>query len=528
MTLKRLAAEAQSYTETNASPLSEEPADACVMVTFGASGDLTKRLLIPSLYNLAHHNLLPLNFAVVGAGRQQATHEAFRAAMRSALQASDRVGTVEPGIWEGLEKRLYYLPLNYDDPAAYTQLADVLTQCDHDHDTKGNYLYYLATPPAVFTDVAQQLGRAGLADEGAGSGHGWRRLIIEKPFGHDLDSARILNRTIQEHFSESQIYRIDHYLGKETVQNVLVFRFANGMLEPVWNQHYIDHVQITVAETLGVETRGGYYDQAGLVRDMMQNHMMQLLTLVAMEPPYSFASDAVRDEKAKVLRAMQPMSHEEVLTQAVRGQYGTGQANGQRLAAYRAEPNVVPDSNTETYAAVKLLVDNWRWAGVPFYLRSGKALPERLTEIVIQFRQAPHMLFRKSAVGQFQPNRLILHIQPHEGISWQFEAKAPGPAVRMRTVSMDFNYDDFFGAEPSTGYETLLYDAMTGDSTLFQRHDFVDISWQIVAPILDVWHNVPARNFPNYAARRAWGPLAADDLLKRDDRAWRLPEQAVP
>lgn len=522
MTLKRPVPEAQTDPETNVSPPREQPADACVMVIFGASGDLTKRLLIPSLYNLAHHNLLPLNFAVVGAGRRQMTPEAFRADMRTALQASDRVGAVEPEIWAGLEKSLYYVPLNYDDPAAYTQLADALTQCDRDHDTKGNYLYYLATPPAVFTEVAQQLGRAGLAAEGDGVEHGWRRLIIEKPFGHDLDSARLLNRTIQEHFSESQIYRIDHYLGKETVQNVLVFRFANGMLEPVWNQRYIDHIQITVAETIGVESRGGYYDQAGLVRDMMQNHMMQLLTLVAMEPPYSLAADAVRDEKAKVLRAMQPMSHEEVLTQAVRGQYGAGQANGQRLVAYRDEPNVAPSSNTETYAAVKLLIDNWRWAGVPFYLRSGKALPKRLTEIVIQFRQAPHMLFRKSAVGGFQPNRLILHIQPLEGISWQFEAKTPGPAVRMRTVSMDFNYDDFFGAEPSTGYETLLYDAMTGDATLFQRHDFVDLSWQIVAPILDVWNNVPARNFPNYAARQAWGPPAADELLKRDDRAWRL------
>lgn len=524
MTVKRPAPGAHSGPETNTTSSNEQPADACVMVIFGASGDLTKRLLIPSLYNLARHNLIPLNFAVVGAGRRQTTHEAFRDAMRTALQTSDRVGTIDPAIWEGLEKRLYYVPLNYDDPAAYTQLHEMLVQCDRDHDTKGNYLYYLATPPAVFPEVTQQLGRADLASEEAGSGHGWRRLIIEKPFGHDLDSARLLNRTIQEHFDESQIYRIDHYLGKETVQNVLVFRFANGMLEPVWNQHYIDHVQITVAESIGVETRGAYYEQAGLVRDMMQNHMMQLLTLVAMEPPYSFAADAVRDEKAKVLRAMQPMSHEEVLTQAVRGQYGAGQANGQGLAAYRDEPDVASNSNTETYAAVKLRIDNWRWADVPFYLRSGKALPERLTEVVIQFRQAPHMLFRKSAVGHFQPNRLILHIQPHEGISWQFEAKAPGPAVRTRTVSMDFNYDDFFGAEPSTGYETLLYDAMTGDSTLFQRHDFVDISWQIVAPLLDVWNNVPARNFPNYAARQVWGPAAADDLLKRDGRAWRLLE----
>lgn len=508
--------------EINTSLPNEQPSDACVMVIFGASGDLARRLLIPSLYNLARHDLLPDNFAVVGAARRQLTDTSFRDAMREALQTSDRVGRVEPGLWERLEKCLYYLPLNYDNPADYTQLAEVLARCDRDHDTSGNYLYYLATPPAVFPDVAQQLGRAGLAVEDTDTARGWRRLIIEKPFGHDLDSARLLNRTIQEHFDESQIYRIDHYLGKETVQNVLVFRFANGMLEPVWNQHYIDHIQITVAETLGVETRGGYYDQAGLVRDMMQNHMMQLLALVAMEPPYSFDSDAVRDEKAKVMRAMQPLSHEEVLTQAVRGQYGAAKVDEQRLAAYRDEPDVAPNSNVETYAAVKLCIDNWRWAGVPFYLRSGKALPERLTEIVIQFRQAPHMLFRKSVVGSFQPNRLILHMQPHEGISWQFEAKVPGPTVRMRTVSMDFNYEDFFGTEPSTGYETLLHDAMAGDATLFQRHDFVDISWQIVAPLLDVWHNVPARNFPNYAARQDWGPPAANELLNRDDRAWRL------
>ncbi len=361
-----------------------------------------------------------------------------------------------------------------------------------------------------------------MAQERDEAGRGWRRLIIEKPFGHDLDSARVLNRTVQSHFDEHQIYRIDHYLGKETVQNMLVFRFANGMLEPVWNQRYIDHVQMTVSETVGVEGRGGYYDRAGLVRDMMQNHMMQLLSLVAMEPPYSFESNAVRDEKVKVLHAMQPLSHEGVLTDAVRGQYGAGEVNGQRLVAYRDEPDIPPDSSTETFAAVKFHIDNWRWAGVPFYLRSGKALPERLTEIVIQFREAPHMLFRKTAARQFQPNRLILHIQPREGISWEFEAKVPGPSVRMKTVSMDFDYDDFFGKDPSTGYETLLYDAMSGDSTQFQRSDFVEASWQIVSPVLDIWQNVPAREFPNYPSRLAWGPKAADALMQRDGRVWRV------
>jgi glucose-6-phosphate 1-dehydrogenase len=500
---------------------SEAPGDACLLVIFGASGDLTQRLLIPSLYNLARNRLLPDAFAVVGMARRDMSNEDFRSAARQALQASTRVGEVDPALWERLEQRLYYVRGAYDDAATYARLAELLSQCDTQHHTQGNHLYYLATPPGVFPHVIEQLGRAGMAQERDEAGRGWRRVIIEKPFGRDLDSACALNRTVQAHFEEHQIYRIDHYLGKETVQNMLVFRFANGMLEPVWNQHYIDHVQMTVSETVGVEGRGGYYDQAGLVRDMMQNHMMQLLALVAMEPPYSFESDAVRDEKVKVLHATQMLTHEAVLTEAVRGQYAASEVDGQRLVAYRDEPDIPLHSSTETFAAVKLHIDNWRWSGVPFYLRSGKALPKRLTEIVIQFRAAPHMLFHKTAVDQFQPNRLILHIQPREGISWEFEAKIPGPSVRMKTVSMDFDYDDFFGKDPSTGYETLLHDAMTGDSTLFQRSDFVEASWQIVSPILDVWQNVPARQFPNYPARLAWGPTAAEALLKRDARQWR-------
>jgi glucose-6-phosphate 1-dehydrogenase len=501
--------------------LSEVPGDACILVIFGASGDLTQRLLIPSLYNLARNKLLPDDFAVVGMARRDMSDEDFRIAARQALQTSTRVGEVDPALWERLEPRLYYVRGAYDEPETYGRLNEVLTQCDTQHHTQGNHLNYLATPPAVFPQVVEQLGRAGMTQERGQAGRGWRRVIIEKPFGHDLDSARDLNRTIQTHFDEHQIYRIDHYLGKETVQNMLVFRFANGMLEPIWNQHYIDHVQITVSETVGLEGRGGYYDQAGLVRDMMQNHMMQLLALVAMEPPYSFDSQAVRDEKVKVLHAIQALTHEDVLTDAVRGQYGAGESDGQALVGYRDEPDIPPDSSTETFAAVKFDIDNWRWSGVPFYLRSGKALPKRLTEIVIQFREVPHKLFHQTAVRRLQPNRLILHMQPREGISWEFEAKIPGPSVRMKTVSMDFDYDDFFGKDPSTGYETLLHDAMSGDSTLFQRNDFVDASWQIVSPILDIWQNVPARRFPNYAARRAWGPAAADALLARDGRQWR-------
>jgi glucose-6-phosphate 1-dehydrogenase len=363
----------------------------------------------------------------------------------------------------------------------------------------------------------EQLAAAGLMQQ---SNQQWRRVVIEKPFGHDLESARLLNQQLLRVAEEKQIYRIDHYLGKETVQNILALRFANGIFEPVWNRRYIDHIQISVSETVGVEKRGGYYDKAGALRDMVPNHIMQLISLTAMEPPVSFRADAVRDEQGKILHAIQPLSSEDVLTRTVRGQYGEGISGGERVPAYRTEPGVPPDSRTETFVAMKLLIDNWRWADVPFYLRTGKRLPGRSTSIVIQFRRAPFVLFRDTPVENLMPNQLVLHIQPQEGISLRFAAKVPGPAMRLGAVDMNFEYSDYFGSQPSTGYERLLHDCMIGDATLFQRADMVEAGWCVVSPVLDVWKALPPRNFPNYASG-TWGPKDAEDLLERDGRHWR-------
>jgi glucose-6-phosphate 1-dehydrogenase len=492
------------------------PGDPCVMVIFGASGDLTKRKLIPALYNLAKANLLSRQFAVVGTSRTPMTNEDFRDKLTQAMQEF-ATGPVEPDLWEWLARRLYYLPADGQNPESYRQLKDLLTQIDKEHGTPGNYFYYLATAPGLFSGVIAQLGHAGLTQEE--NGH-WRRVIIEKPFGHDYSSARLLNQEISQVLHEDQIYRIDHYLGKETVQNILVFRFANGIFEPVWNRRYIDHVQITVAETVGIEERGGYYDDTGALRDMVPNHIFQLITLTAMEPPISFAADAVRDEQTKILRAMQPLTPEEVLSRTVRGQYGEGIVDDKRVPGYRMEPRTAPDSKTETFVALKLLIDNWRWADVPFYLRTGKRLPQRVTEVAIQFKRAPFMLFRKTSVERLTPNLLVLHIQPNEGISLRFGAKIPGPIVRLGSVDMDFRYADYFGSTPSTGYERLLYDCMTGDATLFQRADMVEAAWSVVDPIMDVWNALPPRDFPNYVAG-TWGPKEADELLARDGRRWR-------
>jgi glucose-6-phosphate 1-dehydrogenase len=496
-----------------------QPADPCVLVIFGASGDLAKRKLFPALLNLRRGGLLPDEVAVLGIATSDMTSEAFRERLTADLR-SFAPEDVESDLWKWLCERTHYLSGDFGSEDTYRRLAEGVRTIGERHKTRGNVLFYLATPPDFFGDIAERLGAAGLAEESGGS---WRRVIVEKPFGHDLDSARELNARLRRVLSETQIYRIDHYLGKETVQNLMVFRFANGIFEPVWNRRYIDHVQITVAETVGVEQRGRYYDKAGALRDMVPNHLFQLMALTAMEPPSSFEAEAVRDEKAKVLRAIQPILPEDVLARTVRGQYGPGGMDGKPVPGYREEQHVEARSSTETYVALKLGIDNWRWADVPFYLRTGKRLPRHHTDVTIVFRRPPHRLFQGTAVGQVASNTLVVHVQPDEGISLAFQAKVPGPVVRTGNVEMDFNYADHFGRTPSTGYETLLYDCMSGDPTLFQRADSVEDGWAVVTPILDLWKALPPRTFPNYPSG-SWGPKEADDLLARDGRAWSQAE----
>ena len=509
---------AEDIAATNNTTGAGKPGDPCIMVIFGASGDLTKRKLIPALYNLAKDNLLSKEFALVGVARNELSSEQFRDMIGKEI-GEYATTKVDPDLWHWFARRIYYMAGDFDDPAAYGKLCELLTQIDKEHGTRGNYFYYLATAPNFFAPIVKQLGAAGLVSEEGG----WRRVIIEKPFGRNYDSAVALNKEIRQVLNEKQIYRIDHYLGKETVQNILVFRFANGIFEPIWNRRYIDHVQITVAETVGVEQRGGYYDKAGTLRDMVPNHIFQLISLTAMEPPISFDADVVRDEQAKILKAIPPPTDEEVLVRTVRGQYGEGVQDGVKVPAYRAEPMVAPDSRTETFVAMKLFIDNWRWADVPFYLRTGKRLPKRATQIAIQFKRAPFVLFRKTAVDRLEPNRLVLHLQPDEGISLSFSAKVPGPVVQIGDVNMNFNYTDYFNATPQTGYERLLYDCMLGDATLFQRSDMVETAWHVVAPILDVWEALPPRKFPNYASG-TWGPPEAEELLTKDHRRWSTGE----
>ncbi len=479
-------------------------ADSCTMVVFGASGDLTHRKLIPSLYHLAAQKLLPDSFSFLGIARRPMSDDEFR---RKALEGIEKsVGKpLQPAVISWLSERLHYLAADFSDPASFGRL-----------NIRGNVLFYLATAPEFFSPIARGLGDAGLLREERGT---WRRVIVEKPFGLDLESAKCLNADLRSVMGERQIYRIDHYLGKETVQNILVFRFANGMFEPIWNHRFVDHIQITAAEELGVGSRGGYFDKIGVLRDMVPNHLFQLLSLTTMEPPISLSADGVRDKQVELLRSLAPLDAAAVGRDIVRGQYASGTVEGDPVTGYLDEEAIDKKSRTETFAALKLSIDNWRWAGVPFYLRTGKRLPMRSTEIVVQFRAAPFHMFRDTPVSAMTANQLIIRIQPREGIALEFCAKIPGPSVNIGSVEMNFDYHDYFGQNPSTGYERLLYDAMTGDATLFQRADMVEAAWAAVAPIQDAWAKSPD-TIPQYSAG-SWGPDAGEDLLRRDGRRWR-------
>jgi glucose-6-phosphate 1-dehydrogenase len=496
----------------------ERRAPSCAIVIFGANGDLTKRKLIPALYRLACERRIPPTFAVVGNSRTPMSDEAFRAAMREATAKFLEDGPLDGEAWDSFARGLFYVAGDLNDPMLYERLNARLDELQQSHQTTGNALFYLSTQPSYYSSVVGSLGTGKLQMNHGG----WRRIIIEKPFGRDTATARELNRDILKVFEEGQIYRIDHYLGKETVQNILAFRFGNGIFEPLWNRRYINHVQITAAESIGVEGRGGYYQEAGALRDMIQNHLIQVLATIGMEPPAVFAPDAVRDERAKFLRAIRIVKRSEVPQCAVAGQYGPARIGTMEVAGFRQESGVKADSQTDTYAAVTLFVDNWRWAGVPFYLRSGKRLPKRVTDIAIFYNTAPHSPFSIDGLSEgVRPNLLLIRIQPQEGISIKFLAKQPGSGMRLRPVSMDFNCGTSFGRRSPSAYETLLLDAMIGDATLYTRQDMVDASWAVVQPILDSWGDT-AFDFPNYAAG-TWGPTASDEMLAMRGHRWRVP-----
>ena len=499
-----------------------KPAGPCSMVIFGAGGDLTKRLVVPALYNLACAHLLPEEFAITGVDLAQLTPEAWHDSLIGMTKAFIQADAAHPhdfnqDVWNWLTSRMTYLQGDLNDPATYKRLQAHLADLDHSRGTRGNYLFYLAVADQFFAPVVQHLGESELACEKNGL---WRRVVVEKPFGHDLASAQALNKQLLAVLSEHQIYRIDHFLGKETVQNIMMFRFANGIFEPIWNRDRIDHVQITVAETVGVEARGRFYERTGALRDMIPNHGFQLIAMTAMEAPASFSADAVRSEKAKVIETIRICTPEEVCSTAVRGQYGPGEIAGKSVPGYRQERDVAPDSPVETYVALKLAIENWRWFGVPFYIRTGKRMSKRKTSIAIRFKEVPASLLRNTPVDRPAPNWLLLRIQPDEGIAFEFGAKKPGPTMELGDVRMDFKYQDYFGTAPSTGYETLIYDVIMGDATLFQRADNIEAGWRVVQPILDSWSSQPPAAFPNYAAGSP-GPACADELLARDGCCWR-------
>jgi glucose-6-phosphate 1-dehydrogenase len=491
----------------------------CAVVIFGANGDLTKRKLMPALYRLAYEQRIPPAFAILGTSRTPLTDETFRERMKESVKEFLENSDFDEAVWNGFAQGLFYVAGNIDDPGMYAALGKRLEEIEQTRRTGGNALFYLSTQPSQYGPAALGIGQAGLA-----KGNGWRRIIVEKPIGHDLESARELNRTLQSVFPESAIYRIDHYLGKETVQNVMAFRFANGIFEPLWNRRYINHVQITAAESIGVEGRGGYYQEAGALRDMIQNHLLQVMAITAMEPPAVLEPDKVRDERAKVLESLRIWKPEEVEANVVAGQYGPAHVGGAEIPGFRQEQGVNPQSQTNTYTAATFFVDNWRWAGVPFYIRTGKRLPKRVTDIAIQFNSAPLELFSRDGTheaGMATPNLLVLRIQPEEGISLKFSAKLPGKGMTLRPVSMDFNYGSSFGVRSPTAYETLLQDALAGDATLYPRQDMVEASWRAVQPVLDVWSQ-KTFDFPNYAAG-SWGPKAASEMLARRGHVWRIP-----
>lgn len=505
--------------EATPAPMAEAPvpqADPCVIVIFGALGDLTKRKLVPALYRLACAGCMSSDFKVLGVGRDQLNDEEFRAQMGAGVTGSKEMGEFRFEEWQTFATRLHYISGELNQTDTYRNIAARLEQMKIQKGVSANHLFYLSTPPSLAPSIVDGLGTAGLAAEE----EGWSRIVIEKPFGRDLASAHSLNACVGGVFEEHQVYRIDHYLGKETVQNIMVFRFGNSLFEPVWNRNHIDYVEITAAETLGVGSRGGYYEEAGALRDMVANHLLQLLTLTAMEPPVAFDADFVREGKVQVLRSIPPMMPENVAKRTVRGQYGAGQIEGQGVPAYREERGVAKDSAAETYVAVEFRVENWRWAGVPFYLRTGKRLERSITEIAVHLKRTPQALFSSTPDEQIEPNLITLRIQPNEGITVTFGAKRPGSQLHTAMVRMDFCYQTAFGVRLPAAYETLLLDAMRGDATLFTRRDEVEAQWRLITPIEEAWAKQEPPVFPNYAAGSD-GPAAADDLLARNGHKWR-------
>jgi glucose-6-phosphate 1-dehydrogenase len=493
----------------------KNPPKPCAIVIFGANGDLTRRLIVPALYNLAKQGLLPERLALIGLGHSDKGMDVWRQSLHEFLaqMVAKNGETVDDKYWKPISNALSFLKGEFDDPEAYKRLADHLAERDKAENLGGNVLFYMAVADRFFGPIVEHLGQAGLAKEE--NGH-FRRVIVEKPFGHDLESARALNARLLHWLQEEQIYRIDHFLGKETVQNIMALRFANGLFEPIWNRDRIDHVQITVAESIGTEGRGRFYEATGALRDMVPNHLFQLVAMTAMEPPVSFDAEDIRAKKAEVFKAIHPVT----LTDVVRGQYDAGVIDNQPVVSYRKETNVDPASNIETFVAMRLMIDNWRWAGVPFYLRTGKRLVKRSTEIAIRFKRAPYALFRETPMDELDADWLILRVQPGESIRLRFNAKRPGPAMALESVAMEFKYADWFKQTASVGYETLLYDCLTGDATLFQRADQVEAAWGVVEPVLKGWEKTQPRHFPNYASGSE-GPTAANDLLARDGRTWR-------